>query len=270
MSAEEGLLPIGTLARLSRLSIKALRRYADDGLLEPAWIDPSSGYRYYTRAQVRDASAIALLRSLDVPLRAIREILAARDGNELHALLEQERARAEREVERRRAAVRSLGRLLDAGAVLPYEVTLTVEPARRFVGISADVPEAELATGVGALVSELAEIGRAAGWAANGPFVGLYPVDPADPCPVTVAVPARAGVAPHDRARAHELPAGPVLSTVHVGPYDELTLAYTALLTAAHERGHDPRDPIAETYLTDPERVSPAEYVTRLEVPISS
>ena len=137
---EEGLLPIGTLARLSRLSIKALRRYADHGLLEPAWIDPSSGYRYYTRAQVRDASAIALLRSLDVPLAAIREILVARDGTELQAVLERERARAAREAERRRAAVRSLGRLLEAGDVLPYEVTLAEQPARRVVGVTDERP----------------------------------------------------------------------------------------------------------------------------------
>jgi hypothetical protein len=90
----------------------------------------------------------------------------------------------------------------------------------------------------------------------------------------SASVPARSGrpsggVAPRGRARAHDLPAGPVLSTSHVGLYDELALAYTALLTAGHERGHEPRDPVIETYLTDPARVSPGEYVTRLEVPIS-
>jgi DNA-binding transcriptional MerR regulator len=270
MSDEEGLLPIGALARLSRLSIKALRRYADDGLLEPAWIDPSSGYRYYARAQVRDASVIALLRSLDVPLATVREILAARRGPELQAVLERERARAERDAERRRAAVRSLGRLLEAGDVLPYDVRLAHEPERRLVGVSGDVPEAQLGDGVTELVAELTAIGRTAGWPLSGPVVGLYPVDLSDPCPVTVAIPAGDGVAPHGRARAHALPAGPVLSTIHVGPYDELSLAYTALLTTAHERGHEPCDPVAETYLTDPNQVPPEEYVTRLEVPISS
>ena len=67
--------------------------------------------------------------------------------------------------------------------------------------------------------------------------------------------------------RCTSCPPGPVLSTVHVGAYDELSLAYTALLTAAHERGHEPREPIAETYLTDPAQVAPAEYVTRLGGP---
>jgi DNA-binding transcriptional MerR regulator len=268
MSAE-GLLPIGTLARLSRLSIKALRRYADDGLLEPAWVDPSSGYRYYARTQVRDASVVALLRSLDVPLAAIRDVLAASGDGELHAILERERARAEQEVERRRAAVRSLGRLLEAGELLPYEVTLGKQPQARFVGVSSTVPEAQLGEGVMELVQELLEIGGREGWPLRGPLTGLYPVDLDDPCPVTIAVPAGDGITPAGRARMHVLPAGPALSTVHVGPYDELALAYTALLTTAHERGHEPRGPIAETYLTGPDEAPPSDLVTRLTVAVS-
>jgi DNA-binding transcriptional MerR regulator len=39
------LLPIGRFARLCRLSIKQLRHYDELGLLRPARIDPSSGYR---------------------------------------------------------------------------------------------------------------------------------------------------------------------------------------------------------------------------------
>lgn len=267
--SEDGLLPIGTLARLSRLSVKALRRYADDGLLAPAWVDPSSGYRYYARAQVRDASVVALLRSLDVPLAAIRDVLTAADDGELQAILERERARAEQEVERRRAAVRSLGRLLEAGDVLPYEITLAEQPQARFVGVSSTVPEAQLAEGVMALVEELLEIGGREGWPLRGPVTGLYPVDLDDPCHVTVAVPAGAGITPAGRARLHTLPAGPALSTVHVGPYDELALAYTALLTTAHERGHEPLGPVAEAYLTGPDQAPPSDLVTRLTVCVS-
>jgi hypothetical protein len=49
----DDLLPIGRLARLSRLSIKALRVYEREQLLIPAWTDPHNGYRYYAPAQVR-------------------------------------------------------------------------------------------------------------------------------------------------------------------------------------------------------------------------
>ena len=46
----ENLVTIGRFAEAARLSQKALRLYAESGLLEPAWVDPGSGYRYYSPA----------------------------------------------------------------------------------------------------------------------------------------------------------------------------------------------------------------------------
>ena len=43
----EGLLRIGEVARLFNLSVGTLRHYEQMGLLDPAHIDPASGYRYY-------------------------------------------------------------------------------------------------------------------------------------------------------------------------------------------------------------------------------
>ncbi len=268
--SEEELLTIGRFARLCRLSVKALRRYADDGLLVPAAVDPSSGYRLYRREQVRDAAAVALLRSLDVPLAVVREVLAARGPGELERVLAAERARVEREVVRRRTALRSLGRLLAAGDVLPYAVEAVEEPPSRVLGLTRDVDLERLDVDVGALAGEVAALAAQRAWPA-APFVGLYPLDLAEPCPVTVGVrlPADGGTPATGGAREQTLPGGPALTTLHVGPYDELPLAYAALLTAVHERGHEPRAPVVETYLTDPTQVAPADLVTRLAVPVA-
>ncbi|ACQ79885.1 transcriptional regulator, MerR family [Beutenbergia cavernae DSM 12333] len=73
--AEAEELTTGEFARASGLSHKALRLYDANGLLRPARADPSTGYRYYTRAQTERARAIALLRRLDLPLARIGEIL---------------------------------------------------------------------------------------------------------------------------------------------------------------------------------------------------
>ncbi len=269
MSAEEGLLPIGRLARLSRLSVKALRRYADDGLLEPAWVDPTTGYRWYRREQVREAAVVALLRSLDVPLAAVRQVLAARGPGELERVLQAERARLEREVARRRTALRSIERLLAAGDVLPYPVEAVEEPPSRVLGLTRAVDPDRLDVEVGALAGEVAALAAQRAWPA-APFVGLYPLDLAEPCPVTVGVrlPAAGPTPATGGAREHALPGGPALTTVHVGPYDELPLAYAALLTAVHERGGEPRGPVVETYLTHPAQAAPGDLVTRLAVPV--
>jgi MerR-like DNA binding protein len=68
MTSDVPLLSIGEFSRMTFLSVKTLRHYHDTGLLAPARIDPSSGYRYYdvsqvTTAQVIGASATSTCRS---------------------------------------------------------------------------------------------------------------------------------------------------------------------------------------------------------------
>ena len=52
----EGLLRIGEVARLFNLSVGTLRHYEQMGLLDPAHIDPASGYRYYGSRQLSTPS----------------------------------------------------------------------------------------------------------------------------------------------------------------------------------------------------------------------
>lgn len=69
-------LSIGEFSARSRLSPKALRLYQVLGLLEPAAVDPDSGYRSYELAQLARAQLIALLRRIDLPLAEIKAVLA--------------------------------------------------------------------------------------------------------------------------------------------------------------------------------------------------
>jgi DNA-binding transcriptional MerR regulator len=69
------LIPIGRFAALTSLSTKALRLYHDQGLLVPASVDPDSGYRYYTAAQIGVASRISLMRRAGVGLAEIAAFL---------------------------------------------------------------------------------------------------------------------------------------------------------------------------------------------------
>ena len=68
-------LSIGEFARRSRLSPKALRLYDELGLLTPARVDESSGYRFYDAGQLERARLVATLRQLQMPLAEIKAIL---------------------------------------------------------------------------------------------------------------------------------------------------------------------------------------------------
>lgn len=70
------LLPIGAFSNATQLSAKALRLYAEHGILLPTRIDSETGYRYYRPEQVREARLVRLLRALDLSLAQIAELMA--------------------------------------------------------------------------------------------------------------------------------------------------------------------------------------------------
>lgn len=72
--AYAGELTIGAFARASRLSPKALRLYDELGLLAPARVDGTTGYRYYTGAQLERARLVAWLRRIGMPLARIADV----------------------------------------------------------------------------------------------------------------------------------------------------------------------------------------------------
>jgi DNA-binding transcriptional MerR regulator len=73
------LVTIGDFSKMTYLSVKALRHYHDVGLLQPAAVDASTGYRLYSAGQVPTAQAIRRFRDLDMPLERIRAVLNAPD-----------------------------------------------------------------------------------------------------------------------------------------------------------------------------------------------
>jgi MerR family regulatory protein len=66
MSLHDPLMSIGVFSTATLVSIKALRLYHEQGLLVPASIDPSTGYRSYRVSQLADAQVIKRLRDPDV------------------------------------------------------------------------------------------------------------------------------------------------------------------------------------------------------------
>ena len=98
------MLRIGPFSRASSLSIKALRFYHETGLLVPAVVDPETGYRSYSPAQLIDAAVIHRLRDLDVPLDSIREVLTARDPAVTQKVLAEHAAQIEARAWKRCAA----------------------------------------------------------------------------------------------------------------------------------------------------------------------
>ena len=73
----DATLSIGTFARRSRLSPKALRLYDRLGVLAPAAVDDHNGYRLYRESQLEVARLVVSLRRLDMPLSRVADVVAA-------------------------------------------------------------------------------------------------------------------------------------------------------------------------------------------------
>jgi DNA-binding transcriptional MerR regulator len=129
-------LSIGRFARLTGLSIGALRHYDELDLLRPAEIDRFTSYRYYAADQVEVGRAIARLRDLEVPLEDIRAVLGTDDPAEQRRRVATQAARVQARVDRQVHILHVLRQLSQGrepivtdAAVAPDD--LTIEEHRR-------------------------------------------------------------------------------------------------------------------------------------------
>jgi effector-binding domain-containing protein len=269
----ENLVPIGRFSKMTRLSVKALRHYDELGLLVPAVVDPSSGYRYYTYGQANRAEAIRVLRSLDMPLEDVREALEADDPLVAAKVLDRHRARLEAELGRHERMLVFLGKLIERKeGVMPYEVTVKEVPAQHVAVLRRHTALATIGT---AVMEGFTTLGRTVGTAGvpmAGPPLLIMPdvIDEETDGDIELAFPLAAPFAGAGEVEGRELPAMTVASTVHRGPYDEVGPAYHTLTGWIQEHGHEVAGPPREIYLTDPQETpDPADYLTEIQFPIS-
>lgn len=86
---KEELLSIGKMAEINGVSIPTLRLYDKNGLLKPAYIDPESGYRYYTLQQTARLDIIAYMKELGMSLGEIASVLRKEDIALIEGILAQ-------------------------------------------------------------------------------------------------------------------------------------------------------------------------------------
>lgn len=139
------MLKIGEFSKLSRVSIRALRRYDEAGLLTPVSTDPFTGYRYYSERQLPIANRIRALRDMGFPLAAVREVLGCYDDpGALERCLLLQRAAAWEEMDEARKRLRlldtALERLRKDETMMKYDVTIKTIPERYVASVRQIIP----------------------------------------------------------------------------------------------------------------------------------
>ncbi|MFF7468490.1 GyrI-like domain-containing protein [Streptomyces sp. NPDC008092] len=260
-------LTIGEFAQLTHLSVRTLRRHHESGLLEPATVDPVSGYRWYSSDQIPTAQVIHRLRELDVPLADVAKILATEDPAERADLAGEHMRRLEAELDRTRAAVVSLRNLLrpDGGGL---RVELRPVPARTVAGIEDVVGHEEVTSWYDGAMAELDA--AIAGLPVLGPPGGCYANELFTRGRGTALVHRPVADPPaRGRVRPVDLPAGEHAVVVHPGPHDDIDVTYGRLGAWVVDHALAVDGPVHETYLVGPrDDPDPAAWRTEIGWPV--
>ena len=144
---------VGRFATMTHLSVKTLRHHHQVGLLEPAQVDPHTGYRYYELEQLPTAQLIRRLRDLRMPVADVRAVLVASSPSERDTLIAAHIDHLEAELASTQAAVHSLRALLECAPGQQHPVHRRAESS--FPVLAITVP-AKTTLGYVALIGSMA------------------------------------------------------------------------------------------------------------------
>lgn len=277
------MLKIGDFSKLAHVTVKTLRYYARLGLLQPAWTDRFTGYRYYTLEQLPRLNRILALKDLgfsldqiaglvkdNLPVEQIRGMLRLKQAElEERILAEQNRLVM---VAARLEQIENAG-LPGTGAVLVKRVEATPLAVTREV-----VPTVErLPQHLNRMAGELNEWLAGQNVTAAGPWMALYsnteyrerdiPVELG--VVVDSGVLTRLGLATGGKISLRRLPpVAEMAALVHGGAVETLHQAYTELYAWMEAAHYSPAGPAREVYLRDTQPDGHISQVIEVQVPV--
>jgi DNA-binding transcriptional MerR regulator len=247
-------LSIGDFSRATHMTVKTLRHYHQIGLLEPARIDPHTGYRHYATDQIPTAQIIRRFRDLGMPLDQIQVVLSAPDLPTRNERITAHLSRLEHDLGRTQSAIASLRDLLAPPS--PQSAHARIElrgvPAVPAAAITDTVSAQDSAAWLQGALGELHATLAARNVAAGGPSGGIYAdeVFTRHRGQVTIFVPCAGPIRPMGRVMSSVIPAAELAVIEHHGPPADVDRAYGTLATYVTRHALAVDGPIREYYLT--------------------
>jgi DNA-binding transcriptional MerR regulator len=215
-----GMLAIGAFADMTQLSLKALRLYDQLAILRPAYVDPDSGYRYYSLSQVPTARLIRLMREVGMPLASVRKALAAPSA-EAEALVHVHLQRMERRLIEARTVVNHLiSALRKEQSTMSIEINVLDVPAQPMLSINRRVTIEHLTEHIIGGLARLKAVAQQQGVATVGLPFGIYhgSVNEQDDGPMEVCLPIVHEIAGEGEIKYSTLPPTRAASVTLHGP----------------------------------------------------
>jgi len=265
------MLTIGEFSLATRLSVKTLRYYHDEGLLVPDYIDEDSGYRYYREVSAEKAALIAMLREMNFTIADIKEILArCTDDSHVLETLTAHREKIVEIINGYRTISDNLDQMIGQirrNEMNQKKMNIAIQEkfiddiifaGRRFKGRYDEVGK------IFSLVGR--KMGR---HIAGKPMALYYDGEYCDHnADIEAGFPVSKSVS-DDEIVCRVLPGGRAITIIHRGPYDDLGNSYRRILSNVEEKKLRIKLPTREVYLKGPGilfRGNPDNYLTEIQI----
>ena len=272
------MFSIGEFARLGGVSVRTLRHYDEIGLLRPATVDPDTGYRGYSAAQLRQLNRIMALKELGLSLTQARRLLDGVTLGELRGMLILRRAQLEHELEEHKnqlLGVEARLRSIAQEDAMPADDIVTKRiPAIGVVVIAGQAPgfgAANIVPVVNQLATLFDQLGIHDRVKEAGPRIVFYEREHGEDVTVCLALPVAEppGELP---APAHYrvLPQIEAAATVRSGPAAGIfPMVYNELVGWIEEQGYHPvPGPGREVWLHEVDEIADvAQQVFEIQLP---
>lgn len=279
------MFKISDFSRFSRVTIKMLRHYDEIGLLSPAYVDPSTKYRYYSADQLPRLNRIIALKDLGFSLEQIANLLDGDlSGEQLRGMLKLRREEikqklTEEETRLARVEARLMQIDLESGSQ-PYEVLSRTVQSQMVATIREIVGEGER---ISNLFEEIeAYIAQFEARAISPPLLIYHDTEYRErELDIEVAIPISTNVPTTKRVNVYALEGSATMACiVHIGGYESMGQALNLLLRWIEDNDYEIVGAMREVYLRFgadnvgyklPDAYlteSKAEFVTELQFPV--
>lgn len=265
------MLKIGDFSRLSRVSIRMLRYYDEEGLLKPDKVDDITGYRYYNEEQLLKMGKINALKDMGFGVNAIAEILKCSDPKDIERIFQVQKAQLLEDADIINNRIRFLDtamKRLRKDEIMKYDCSIKQMPERYVASVRKVIPKYDEEGRLWhILFSETAQYGMIP----CGPAMAKlhdkeYKENDVD---VEVQIEVKGHYEDTENVRFFTEPEITAASATFKGSYAQFSDVYASLAAWVSENGYEFTGPMIDVYHVSPnETRNPEEFVTEICCPV--
>lgn len=268
------MFSIGEFSKITGLTVKTLRFYHEQGVLEPTCVDARTGYRYYGENKLETARVVSQLRRLDFSLVEIAEILSQHDDEaDILDYLQRQKVSIEQRMQKYHDIRKSLDAIIskerEARTAMQnpeFEIEEKTLDTMLIAGVRMKGKYSDCGAG-------FAQIGKRFGRHICGkPMLLIYDQEyKEDDADFEACMPIRKGES-DEGISIRSLPGGRCVSLLHRGPYEQLGQSYAKVLQYVKQKGYQIESPCREVYVKGPGMIfkgNPKKYLTEIQLVLS-